>query len=156
VKQFIAAFAGLALLVLGGWWLGGQRGDRSIAKKVDACILAQEQVSQRRATRGHAPAGEPSDAAVVARACAPLYGDAACRGAMMHFDDPPIEARSRTEFETCTKAYCPTLPAPRPAACEHPSAEPSELVAQWNELRELILRREIGQEQAARVFHDIP
>jgi hypothetical protein len=156
VKQLIAALAALTLMVGAGWWLGGRGGDRGVADKVDACVLAQEQVAQRRATRGRAPPGGPSDAAVVAGACAPLFKDAACRDAMMHFDDPPIEARSRVVFDVCTKAYCPTLPAPRPAACERPTAEPSEMPGQWNELRELVLRREIGEEQAARVFHAVP
>jgi hypothetical protein len=156
MARFLAAFGALALLVLGGWWLGGRRGARSVADEVDACVLAQAQVSQRRAIRGASPSGGPSDAAVVAQACAPLFANTACREAMTHFDDPPVEARSRTLFEACTRAYCPTLPAPRPPACDRPAADPSELVGQWNELRETVLRREIGEEQAARVFHAVP
>ena len=156
MMKFLGALGALALLVAAGWWLGGQRGERSVADKVDACVLAQEQVAQRRATRGRASPGGPSDAAAVEAACAPLFSNAACREAMIHFDDPQVEARSDRVFEVCTKAYCPTLPEPRPSACERPAAEPSEMAGQWNEFRERVLRREIGEEQSARVFHAVP
>jgi hypothetical protein len=126
-----------------------------VRARVDACVAAQAQVAQRRATRGGpTPPGEPSDAAVVARACAPLYQEAGCRQAQVDFDKPEAPQRVATVLQACERAYCPTLPAPKPAAC-NPGNPPEDGMATftaWNDLRAAILRRDIGETEAARAF----
>jgi hypothetical protein len=151
MKRMILAVVLLGAAVLVGWLASGHQGGTDAKSKVDACLAAQQQVGDRRASRGRAPPGELSDGAVVARACAPLFANAECREAMMNFDVPPLEARSSTLFAVCTRAYCPTFTAPRPSACERQAADPSGTAEQWDELRTAVLRREIGEEQAARL-----
>ncbi len=122
---------------------------------IAGCIGAQHLVAAARATRGGpAPAGQPSDAAVVARGCAPLYHQAACRDAMMRFDDPPPAQRSIAVLQACARAYCGLLPAPKPSVCAHPDAVPEDeqQYAAWNELRTAILTHDIGASAAQLVL----
>lgn len=119
--------------------------------KIAGCIGAQRLVAQARVQRGGpAPAGQPSDAAVVARGCAPLYSEAACRQSMMHFDDPPPQRRSAAVLEACARAYCDKLSAPKPAACSHVDNIPQDeqQYTEWNDLRLAILTRDIGASAA--------
>jgi hypothetical protein len=150
--------AGALLVALAVWAALPRRTDTQPAAddataRIDACIAAQREVAARRQARnGPLPAGEPSDAAVVSRACAPLYKEAKCRDAMMRFDEPPPEARSATVFQACARAYCPVLPAPKPAACANTDQVPEEQWVAWSELRQAILTRELGADGAQRVL----
>lgn len=122
---------------------------------IAACLAAQSQVAAARAQRGGpTPPGQPSDAAVVSRGCAPLYKQPACRDAMMHFDDPPPPQRSITVLQACARAYCGLLAAPKPSVCEHADAVPQDeqQYAAWNELRTAILTHDIGAAAAQRVL----
>jgi hypothetical protein len=127
--------------------------DGGLRARVDACLAAQRDVAARRQARGGpAPAGEPSDAGIVARACAPLYTQPACRDAQVNFDTPPPEARVMTVFRACARGYCPGLPDPKPSACDHEPADGQETFIAWNDLRSAILRHDIGDAEAARAF----
>lgn len=129
--------------------------DGDLDAKITACLAAQDKVAQARAQRGGpAPAGQPSDAAVVAGACAPLYRQPACRDAMVHFDTPPPAERSRTVLQACARAYCGELPAPKPSVCAHPDNVPDDeqQFMAWNELREAILKHDLGPAAAARAL----
>jgi len=122
---------------------------------VDACIAGAKSVAARRQSRG-APAapGEPSDAAVVARACAPLFRETACREAHLHFDDPPVETRSLAVLDACKKAYCDKLAEPKPSACDPNQPPPEDGLATfqtWDELRHAIWQRDLGHLNAARL-----
>ena len=124
-----------------------------VAARVDACLVAQREVAQRRQARGGpTPPGQPSDAAVVSLACAPLYREAGCRDAMVRFDEPPMALRSSTVFKRCASAYCSLLPPPRPSACALDGAEPADPLGAWTELRQAILTRDVGADAAARVL----
>ena len=96
-----------------------------------------------RATRGGpAPAGQPSDAAVVARGCAPLYRQAACRDAMMRFDDPPPGAAlERGAAGVRARLLRPAARAEAVGLRAHPDAVPEDeqQYIAWNELRRAIL-----------------
>jgi hypothetical protein len=128
-------------------------GGGDVHARVDACLAVQREVGARRQARGGpAPAGEPSDAAVVAQACAPLFAQPACRDAQLRFDQPPPETRAATVFQACARAYCPILPAPKPSACERQPADGQETFIAWNELRTAILRHDIGDAEATRAF----
>jgi hypothetical protein len=110
-------------------------------------------VAETRRTRGGpAPAGAPSDAAVVAAACAPLFREPACRQAQADFDAPPPERRAVAVIEACARAYCPQLPAPKPSACDHLPGADEEVLGSWVELRSAILRRDLGEAEAARAY----
>jgi len=122
---------------------------------IDACIAGAISVAARRQTRG-APAapGEPSDAAVVARACAPLFREPACREAHLHFDDPPADGRSKAVLDACKAAYCDKLPAPKPRACDPNQPPPEDGLAtfqNWDELRHAIWKRDLGEAGLARL-----
>ena len=123
--------------------------------KIAACVGAQRTVAAARAQRnGPTPAGQPSDAAVVARGCAPLYQQPACRDAMMHFDDPPLEKRSIAVLQACARVYCPILADPKPAVCARPDVVPEDeqqFIA-WNQLRAAILTHDIGASAAQLVL----
>jgi hypothetical protein len=71
---------------------------------------------------------------------------------MLHFDEPPPEARSATVLSTCARAYCAQLPAPKPAACANPGQVPDDQWAAWSELRLAILTRDVGQAAAQRAL----
>ena len=123
--------------------------------KIDACTGAQRLVAAARATRGGpAPAGQPTDAAVVSQACAPLYRQPACRDAMMRFDDPPPAQRSAAVLQACARAYCGLIAAPKPSVCANPDAVPQDQqqYVAWNDLRSAILAHDIGPAAAARVL----
>jgi len=123
--------------------------------KIAGCIGATRNAATARAKRGGpAPAGEPSDAAVVSRGCAPLYKEAPCRDAMVKFDEPPPERRSMTVLQTCARAYCDKLGAPKPAVCAHVDAIPEDeqQYTEWNELRQAILSHDIGPSATAIVL----
>ena len=123
--------------------------------RIAGCIGATRNVAAARAKRGGpAPAGEPSDAAIVSRGCAPLYKEPACREAMMKFDDPPPERRSATVLQACAKAYCDKLGAPKPAVCGHVDAIPEDETqyTEWNELRQAALTHDIGASATAIVL----
>lgn len=133
--------------------------DGDLESKVTACLAAQEKIGAARAQRGGpAPAGQPSDAAVVSAACAPLYKEAACRDAMVRFDEPPPAQRSRAVLSACAKAYCGELPAPKPSVCAHPDNVPEdqEQFIAWNELRQAILEHDLGAAAARRVLGSPP
>ena len=133
--------------------------DADLEGKITACLAAQEKIGAARAQRGGpAPAGQPSDAAVVSAACAPLYKQAACRDAMVRFDEPPPAQRSRAVLSACAKAYCAELPAPKPAVCARPDNVPEdqEQFIAWNELRQAILEHDIGAAAARRVLGSPP
>jgi hypothetical protein len=123
----------------------------SLEPAIAACIRAQAEVSQRRAARGASRPGEPSDAGVVAQACAPLYHEAACRKAMEKFDEPPPAERAATVLRICAHAYCPLIAAPKPSVCARPDEAPVDLTL-WADLRQAALERDIGRERAARVL----
>ncbi|HXU72703.1 MAG TPA: hypothetical protein VN947_25450 [Polyangia bacterium] len=119
--------------------------------KIAGCVGAQSMVAQARARRGGpAPAGQPSDAAMVARGCAPLYREAGCREAMMRFDDPPPARRSAAVLEACAHAYCDKLSPPKPAVCSHVDNIPQDeqQYTEWNDLRLAILTHDIGASAA--------
>lgn len=119
---------------------------------VEACLAAQHQVAANRASRGGpAPPGQASDAAVVSRACAPLFRQPACRDVMMRYDEAPPELRAATVQKVCAAEYCLSLPEPKPALCAHWDQPPSGF-AEWGELREAILKHDVGAELAARAF----
>jgi hypothetical protein len=73
---------------------------------------------------------------------------------MVRFDEPPPAQRSRTVLAACAKAYCGELPAPKPSVCAHPDNVPEDqqqFIA-WNELREAILKHDLGAAAAGRVL----
>src|SRR5215470_15544744 len=122
---------------------------------IDACIAGAKSVAARRQTRGGPAApGEPSDSAVVARACAPLFREAACREAHLHFDDPPADGRSQAVLGACKAAYCDELPAPKPRACDPGQPPPEDGLATfqtWDELRHAIWKHDLGEAGVARL-----
>jgi hypothetical protein len=124
--------------------------------KLAGCLAAQQKVAAARAARGGpAPAGQPSDAAVVSSGCAPLYRQPACREAMMRFDEPPPERRSAAVLQACARAYCGLLGPPKPAVCANPDSVPQDeqqFIA-WNELRQAILTHDIGPAAAQRALN---
>ncbi|HEX8950676.1 MAG TPA: hypothetical protein VF945_02470 [Polyangia bacterium] len=123
--------------------------------RITACLDAQQKVAASRAQRGGpAPAGQPSDAAIVSAACAPLYRQASCRDAMVRFDEPPPPQRSRTVLSACARAYCAELAAPKPSVCASPDNVPDDeqQFFAWNELRKAILEHDIGAAAAQRVL----
>lgn len=133
--------------------------DGDLEAKITACLGAQREVASARAARGGpAPAGQPSDAAVVARGCAPLYKQAGCRDAMIRFDEPPIERRSIAVLQACAHAYCGELPAPKPSACANPDSVPQDEQqwTAWNDLRLAILTHDLGGAAAQRVLSERP
>lgn len=133
--------------------------DGDLDAKITACLAAQQQVGAARAARGGpAPPGQPTDAAVVSRACAPLYHQAPCRDAMMRFDEPPPERRSAAVLEACARAYCGLLGAPKPSVCANPDAVPQDeqQYIAWNELRQAILTHDIGPAAAQRALNPPP
>jgi hypothetical protein len=126
---------------------------KDVAAEIEACVAAQREVAARRQQRGApSPPGEPSDAGLVSRACAPLYRQAGCRDAMLRFDEPPPERRSATVFSACARVYCPLLSPPRPSACTDPETVPSDMLPAWTELRQAILTHDIGPAAARRVL----
>lgn len=122
---------------------------------IDACIAGARSVASRRQARGGPAApGEPSDSAVVARACAPTFREAGCRDAHLHFDDPPAEGRSQAVLDACKTAYCDKLLAPLPRACDPSQPPPEDGLATfqtWDELRRAIWKRDLGPVGAARL-----
>jgi hypothetical protein len=133
--------------------------DANLEGKITACLDAQRQVAAARAQRGGpAPAGQPSDAAVVSRGCAPLYHETACREALVRFDDPPPEKRSAAVLTACARAYCPMLAAPKPSVCANPDAVPQDeqQYVAWNDLRTAILTHDIGADATQRVLAPPP
>ena len=130
--------------------------DGDLDAKIAGCLAAQVQVAGARAARGGpAPAGQPTDAAVVSRGCAPLYKQPACRDAMMRFDEPPPERRSAAVLQACARAYCGLLGAPKPSVCANPDAVPQDeqQYVAWNELRQAILAHDIGPAAAQRALN---
>jgi hypothetical protein len=88
-------------------------------------------------------------AAIVPRlfaACADLHTAPACREAWRTAATVPPEMRLAVAAAGCQRAYCPDLPAPRPALCEREIASlpPSELGPAWGELERVVLTRELG------------
>jgi hypothetical protein len=134
----------------------GEPGTRTIdevSRRVDACLAAQKDVAARRQARqGPQPAGEPTDAAVVAKACAPLFAQPACREAHVNFDTPPADQRMTTLFQTCVRDYCSRLSPPRPSGCDKVPADGLETFTAWSELRMAILKHDIGETEASRAF----
>jgi len=153
-----AAFAVWLAVRDGGTGSGGTavaaRADDTHAR-VDACLAARQKVTARRAERGGpSPAGEPTDGAVAAAACAPLFHEAACRDAQLHFDDPAPAERAAAVLEACKRAYCGKLGAPLPRACDASQPPPGdglETFTVWDDLRRAILRHDIGDAEAARL-----
>ena len=123
---------------------------------VENCRNVQAQVAARRAARGGpTPPGEPTDAGLVAQSCAPLYHEPGCRQAQLDFDKTAPELRMTTVLQACEHDYCPLLPAPKPSVCNPANAAPADgmdTFTAWAELRAAILRRDIGDAEAARAF----
>ena len=135
------------------------RGADELDARIAGCIGAQHSVAAARAARGGpAPAGAPSDAAVVSRGCAPLYAEPSCRTAMMKYDDAPPERRSAAVLETCARAYCGKLAGTKPAVCGHIDAVPQDeqQFQEWSELRTAILTHDIGASAAQIVLAGPP
>lgn len=154
MSRVIAAAAVAAVVGAAIWFALPRAGTRAfdLARDVDACVAAQREVASRRAQRGGpAPPGQPSDAGVVSRACAPLFLQPACRDVMLRFDEAPPAERAATVQKVCAVEYCALLPPPKPAVCAHPADPPTDLT-EWAELREAILKHDIGPELAARAF----
>ena len=87
----------------------------------------------------------------LARACADIYREPACREAMR---SPPADPSmfAATIARTCRDAYCPRLSAPLPRLCGRGDLPvPSELASQWPELQQQILALELGPEAARTV-----
>jgi hypothetical protein len=85
-----------------------------------------------------------SVAADLARACADIYREPACAEGMRH---PPKEPErfAGAIASACREAYCPHLPAPRPALCTSAALPPpTEMLAQWGVLQQHILAYELG------------
>jgi hypothetical protein len=63
---------------------------------------------------------EPDDRQrAIANACADVVVEKACHDEFAAFDTPP-DQRIAKLLEVCTRAYCPILPAPKPARCTDP------------------------------------
>lgn len=88
----------------------------------------------------------PSRAAIVAKACAPLYTEPRCRQAHEKFDLPHPAERARTLAEACRDAYCPKLSEPKPALCagDRWPMKPSDLAHAWSEFVPLVLAADHG------------
>ncbi|HEX4459770.1 MAG TPA: hypothetical protein VIA18_17450 [Polyangia bacterium] len=131
-------------------------GNGDVHALVENCRSAQVQVAARRAARGGpTPPGEPTDAGLVAQACAPLYHEPGCRKAQLDFDKNAPALRMTTLLQACEHDYCPLLPAPKPSICDPANAAPAdgmETFTAWADLRAAILRHDIGEAEAARAF----
>jgi hypothetical protein len=106
----------------------------------------------RDAIRANGPEVPPAErAAAMGLACADLYVEPACRDALRTFNDVPAHERASRFARTCASAYCPQLPAPRPALCARDldSVRASELGPLWSELGEAILKYDLGTEHVA-------
>ncbi len=58
----------------------------------------------------------------IADACADVVVEKPCHDEFKAYDTPP-EERIAKLVETCARAYCPILPAPKPARCTDPGAD---------------------------------
>jgi biopolymer transport protein ExbD len=110
------------------------------AEKVFQACLAGSKTPSALPPRDHAIA--------ISNACVDIHSVRGCREA---FDDmakaPPSEAINIL-FTRCAAAYCPLLPAPRPAACDRmPDGHADRLVA-WLALEKAIVTFELGEERA--------
>lgn len=114
----------------------------------EACIAA---VNDARSGRVGAGDGKNDRAGSVVRACAPLFGDAACRDAHERFDKGAPVDRMWRLAETCRNAYCPRLKAPKPTLCDDGERAPLELAAAWSEFVPAVLKAEHGS-RAERVI----
>lgn len=141
---------GWALLVLGG--LAGAwawRRSADLDDRIDACLSAQRTALVQRA------AGTLGTGGLVARACAPLYREEACRSAHEHADEVAIEARAYSIYRACAGAYCGKL-SPRPAACDQPTPPAEERLRLWHDLRVAILRHDLGDAATERLLRPPP
>jgi hypothetical protein len=108
---------------------------------IDACL----EVMRREA----APRADPTSEVRVAKACAGVYKNAACRDAHERYDSRPLEERAMTVTERCRAAYCPDLAEPKPKLCAE------EIPAAQNilrfELRIAIWKHDLGPEVAQKL-----
>jgi len=85
-----------------------------------------------------------SRSAELARACADIYSEPGCAEAWRH-PSPRLEERASAMATACRDAYCPKLPAPRPALCATKDLPPPvEMARQWRELQSRIIAHELG------------
>ena len=121
---------------------------RSGSAAVDACIAANERalVFDKDAATGEQIADEGRH---VVETCAEMYSNAACRAGMRKAwareTDP--SQRLRIQLESCSDAYCPELPEPKPSLCtsldlDHPNLDVWH--AQWIEFDRVVLERDLG------------
>lgn len=93
----------------------------------------------------------------VAASCAPLYKERACREGYVHAWDEQTDPAARIRILTtaCSDAYCPELPAPKPALCAQPTAEQGGFAAlsvRWREFQRTVLVRDLGAARAEKVL----
>lgn len=81
------------------------------------------------------------------RASAALYVEPRCRDAWLAAPVDPASLVARIASE-CAAAYCPLLPAPKPAACTAGARDAGDMVALWAELQLAILTLDLGPEAA--------
>ena len=66
---------------------------------------------------------EPEDRQrAIADACADVVVEKPCHDEFRNYDTPP-EQRIAKLVDACARAYCPILPAPKPARCTDPSGD---------------------------------
>jgi hypothetical protein len=115
----------------------------TVAKaKVDAFRKCRE-ASERLESAAPVP-GSGSRAVQLARACADIYSEPGCSAV---WRNPPekIEELAGAIAKACRDAYCPRLPAPRPALCATRQLPPPvEMSRRWRELQARIYALELG------------
>jgi hypothetical protein len=87
----------------------------------------------------------------MARGCAALYKDAACRDAHLHYEDVEPAKQAITLTRACAEAYCARLPDPKPKLCIADKAHAADLAELWWELRVEIWKLDLGPAEASRL-----
>jgi biopolymer transport protein ExbD len=84
----------------------------------------------------------------ITNACVDIHSVRGCREA---YDDmakaQPSEA-TNILFTRCAAAYCPLLPTPRPAGCDHIPDGHADRLAAWLGLEQAIVAFELGEDRA--------
>lgn len=97
------------------------------------------------ATAGHQASAVPTTMA----ACKDLYVESTCRDAWARIGpaSPSEKARLLAEaIDSCRRAYCPMLPAPKPGLCEGKTNNASD---PWGELQLAIFTYDLGPTRVA-------